>query len=134
MSVQSPVYDVFVYPCNESTVASLRAAKAGMTVDYQIVPKAAEPGAGRVLALSAVPWIATDGIAEVRDPKNLNGVAAAIHWAATGDFDSRVSTVEQQLSKIFGKPVTEISKDQLAFEGASRSLDLDNKKKVRFGK
>lgn len=133
-SINGDIYDVFVYPLDEHTVGALKAAKADMDVEYQIVPKAAQIGTqGRVIAFWYPPWIVADGYADVTEA-TLDGLRAAIHWAATGQFDSRVSTAEQQLSKIFGKPVTEISKDQLAFEGASRALDLDNKKKVRFGK
>lgn len=129
------IYDVFVYPYNESTVASLRAAKAQMTVDYQIVSKEAQWGAQRrMVAFQYVPWVVTDGIAYVNGNTTPQGVAAAIHWAATGEFDSRVSTAEQQLSKIFGKEIHEITREQIAFEGASRALDLDNKKRVKFGK
>lgn len=129
------IYDVFVFPYSESTVSILRAAKAQMGVDYQIVAKESQWGARRrMVAFQYVPWVVTDGIAYVNGNTTPQAVGAAIHWAATGDFDSRVSTVEQQLSKIFGKPVTEISKDQLAFENASKALDLGNAKKVRFGK
>lgn len=132
MTSSSDIRTLWVHGLTEPDMALLRTAKAGMNVDYQIVPKVAEIGScgvsGRVLALREPPDFLTDH-ALVRDPENMEGLRAAIDWTVSRYADARATTVLQMVQAII--PGTrEIGRDQLAYENISVNMHLNDRSKV----
>lgn len=125
---------LWVYPTiTDADMASIRAAKAQMDVDYRVLVKVATLAScgvsGRVLALREAPDFLT-AYAMVKNTDNLEGMAEAIYWAVSRVVDNRASTIADRLSELAGKPVTELTMDQLARENISTNLKLHHKDKV----
>lgn len=131
---EPPVKILWVYPTvTDADMASIRAAKAQMDVDYRVLVKVATLAScgvsGRVLALREAPDFLT-AYAMVKNTDNLEGLAEAIHWAVTRVVDNRASTIADRLTEVSGKTVTEMTMEQLARENISTNLKLHHNDKV----
>lgn len=97
---------LYPYPLEPDDMARVKAAKAALAVDFQVMARPAVPGGDeRVLALRERPSFACDH-ALVADPAG-PGLSAALAWAM-GAPDARATTMAQHLSMMLGAPVTEI--------------------------
>ena len=109
MASTSTIKPLPVYPSAPTgdDLRLFREAKAKLDVDVLIQPVEAVPGSpGRVIALRKRPTFICE-YAFVPEP-NEKSIEAALDWALSDKFDSRATTVVQQLEDIFGKGVTEI--------------------------
>lgn len=73
-------------------------------LNVKVVPVVATPGFDRVLAIGESPQFICDH-ALVKDVKNIESLKAALKWCITGEPDSRVTTMEKWLSKLFSGKV-----------------------------
>lgn len=109
MASTSTIKPLPVYPSAPTgdDLTLLREAKAKLDTDVLIQPVEAVPGSpGRVIALRQKPNFICD-YAFIPEPKP-DSMLAALDWALSDKFDSRATTVVQQLQDIFGKGVEEI--------------------------
>lgn len=92
----------------DSELPYIKQAKAQLNIDTKVVPVVAQPGARKVLALGGRPPFVCDH-ALVRDPKNVEGLKAALRWYITDEPDDRVTTIAKHLSILFGAEVKEVT-------------------------
>lgn len=108
-----------IYSAAETVVdmASIKAAKAQLDLDFLVVPVAATPDtAERVLAVgSKPPWVWCD-YALVSERTKPEGLVAALSWVLGDEDHPRATTTLDTMVSIFGPGTVEISAEQLAAE------------------
>lgn len=92
---------------SDADIRRLRAAKESLDLPFKVVPRPAAPGgAERILCIGTAPDWAQDYalVPSTESP----GLAAAVRWVLTSEYDSRATTAAKWLSEVLGGEVKEL--------------------------